>query len=459
MPDPCGTPEELRAGVLTVILLATLLGGPGATAAESPASEETESISWAALGIKGLATFRNFSHFKESPRDNRNFREEGVLQLEWGRKFSDWARFNIVAVARGDDDESAKAIYHRVQDTAELRSFVDVKEGALKLNIAGVDLAFGKQIYSWGTADGYNPTDNINPYDYLDVIDRAKMGVYSASANAVAGPVSLTLVLVPAFTPSREARILSRWVPSPQGVPSEDPRLPETPAGSILEPRQVPHVEVDNMQYAGRAKITLAGWDVSGSYYEGFENLPVLKQKRGTEFTFVPVYTRMRVPGFDFSTTSGKAEFHGEGAFKFVEKDGKKDRFRVVLGFNYIWDDLGISWLQHVMLIGEYARTPAFVARLRSRITEGTQFLYAFRDAPIGRVQLKFTEETQFAVGWTMDLSNDDNSYFLQFKLNHKLTDALHVETGVDAFYGDRDSFWGKWRDNDRFFFFLKYFF
>lgn len=462
MPDP-GRAPALPGRVIVTILLVALLAG--ATAAESPASEESESIDWAALGIKGLATYKNFSHFRESPRDNRNFREEAILQLDWGPKLSDNASLKLVAVLRGDDDKFADGIYYRVPDTDDRRSNVDFKEAALKLTFGPVDLALGKQIYSWGTADAYNPTDNINPYDYLDVVDRAKIGVYSVSANALAGPVNLTLVLVPAFTPSRETVAGSRWAPASstpaaQGAAASRPETRvDLPAGAALQKREVPAVEIDNIQYAGRARITVAGWDLSGSYYDGFESIPVIKQRRGTETTFVPVYTRMHVAGFDFSTTFGKVEFHGESAFKFVERDGKKDRLRGILGFNYTWDEPGVPWLQSIMFIGEYARAPVIAARKRSRITEGTQLISAFRDAPIGRVQLKFNEETQFAAGWTMDLSNDDKSYYLQFKLNHKLTDAAQIETGVDAFYGDRDSFWGKWRDNDRFFFVLKYFF
>jgi hypothetical protein len=33
------------------------------------------------------------------------------------------------------------------------------------------------------------------------------------------------------------------------------------------------------------------------------------------------------------------------------------------------------------------------------------------------------------------------------------------VETGVDFFAGARDTFYGRWRDNDRFFFMGKYYF
>lgn len=459
-PGPAHTGRAVAA-----LLLATLLAGAGAAAAQAPAPPEKEPLSLAALGIKGKAIFKNFSHFRETPNDNRNFREEGILELEWARRFSSWAAFNIVAVAREDDDRFAEGLSYRVPDTSERRSIIDVKEMALKLKFDPVDLAFGKQIFAWGTADAYNPTDNLNPYDYLDVIDRTKMGVYSSSLGVAAGPVNLTFVLIPLFTPSRDPLAKSRWTPTPEAATgagvadTEAGRFGLTiPAGGLVEERRVPPNDVDNMQYAARVKTTVAGWDVSGSYYEGFENTPVLKRPRAPGERFVPVYTRMKVPGVDFSTTFDKFEFHGEGAFKFEERNGKDDRFQGIIGLNYTWDDLGVKWLQHIMFIVEHARETNLSSRSRSAFIESGAFTNAFRDALAGRIQLKFTEETQFSVGGTMDLTKDPN-YYVQFKLNHKITDSLQVETGLDFFDGDRDNFWGKWRDNDRFFFVVKYFF
>jgi hypothetical protein len=472
------SPTELRVQswpfwiartVLTVLFLSLLTVTAGRAAEdgtekspEKVAAAEEAPFRWTDLGIKGKLTLKNFSHFHETPTDNRNFREEGILELEWARRLAAWSSFKIVAVAREDDDRFAQGVSFRVPDTSERRSTIDVKETVLKLDLGPASLAFGKQIFAWGTADAYNPTDNINPYDYLDVIDREKLGVYSGSLGLTAGPVDLTFVLVPLFTPSRDPLAKSRWTPIPEGATSADIEAGRfgvsIPKGALIEERRIPPNDVDNMQYAARLKTTVGGWDVSGSYYEGFEHTPVAKRPRTAGEKFVPVYTRMKVAGLDFSTTYEKFEFHGEGAFKFEERDGKDDRFQGILGLNYTWDDLGLKWLEHIMFIVEHARETNLSSRSRSRYLEAGAFTNAFRDALAGRVRFKFNEETQFSVGGTMDFTRDPN-YYVQFKLNHKITDAVHIETGLEFFDGDRDNFWGRWRDNDRFFFFLKYFF
>jgi hypothetical protein len=249
---------------------------------------------------------------------------------------------------------------------------------------------------------------------------------------------------------------------------------PPVPEGfrEFLFDRELPSRDFENVQYAARVRTTFKGWDVSASYYEGFEHTPAIKRvfAHSNFFIsipfFIPVFTRIRVPGFDFSTTYRKFEFHGEGAFRFVERDGRDDRFQWIVGLNYTWDELELGWLEQILLILEYAREEINTSRPNSPILERVGFSGfeifllkdAFRDALAGRIQFKFNEETQFKLSGTIDFSRTP-SYYLQLKLEHKVTDAFHIETGLDFFGGNLDTFWGRWRDNDRFFLFLKYFF
>jgi hypothetical protein len=400
---------------------------------------------------------KSFAHFDETENDDRNFRNEGILQLEWARRLAPWLDAKVVAEGRVDDDQYADDVYFNVPEDNEHRSYVNLKEAVLGVQQHPVKLTIGKQFFAWGTADGYNPTDNLNPYDYLDPIDREKLAVYSAAAQLTAGPASLTLVLVPLFTPSRVPLATTRWVPP----------LPESIA-AITEPRDLPPETAGNMQYGARLRGTVAGWDLSVSYFEGFEPTPVIKQTTtvvapGVETaTLTPVFTRMRVAGADFSTTVGKLEVHGEAAAKFVVRDGRDDRLQWIAGINYTWDELGLSWLDRIQLIAEYAREEILASDSDSEILELDDQLAlpnnAFRNAAIGRLLFHFNDDTQLEVGGTVSFEGSVNSY-LKAALTHKITDALHIITGVDVISGPRDTFWGRWRDNDRAYVFLKYFF
>jgi hypothetical protein len=246
------------------------------------------------------------------------------------------------------------------------RSVLGLKEAALTVRPGGgVDVSLGKQIFAWGTADFYNPTDNLNPYDFLDPIDNEKTGVYSVASRLTVGPSSLVFVIVPVFTPSRAPFGKSRWTP-----------VPDSPV--ILDSREVPEPAWDNIQYATRARTTLAGWDVSASYYDGFENTGVLRSVPDDQLHFTPVFTRQKVAGLDFSTTFGKLEWHTEGAFKLVQRNGRHDRFQGITGVNYTWDEIGLKWLDQIALIFEYARE-TILTSTRRPIVEPTG-LRAFRN-------------------------------------------------------------------------------
>ena len=445
--------------VVALAILFTVVMGAGRLAAqpapaatqETPAGATPDSSAptgLAALGLKGFLQYKNFTFFETTPTDNRIVRNEGLLEIEWARRLAPWADAKLVVDVRGDDDDLTDGITFQIPETARQRSVLSVKETSLTTRFGPVELAAGKQIFAWGTADGYNPTDNLNPYDYLDPIELEKMAVWSVSSRVTFGPATLALVLVPVFTPSRTPLIGSRWAPFP-------------PPGPVVDNREVPGSDIENMQYGARLRATVRGVDLSVSYFEGFDHLPAIRQSTATVNgvtvpRYTPVFTRMRVPGADFSTTFGKLEVHGEAAAKLVESNGRHDRFQAILGVNYTWDDLGVRWLDQIMLIAEYARETFLATRNRDVLDPIN--LRAFRDTALARVAFKLSEDTSLKVTAVLDFTDAPNHY-LQTRLSHKITDALHVEGGLDFFGGPRETLYGRWKDNDRFLFNVKYYF
>jgi hypothetical protein len=53
---------------------------------------------------------------------------------------------------------------------------------------------------------------------------------------------------------------------------------------------------------------------------------------------YLPVFRRIYAPGFDVSTTLGRFEIHGEGAFELVERNGRHDVFQGIVGMNVAFD-------------------------------------------------------------------------------------------------------------------------
>jgi hypothetical protein len=295
----------------------------------------------------------------------------------------------------------------------------------------------------------------------MDVLDTEKMGVLSAGLRVQLGPTSLVAVVVPFFTPSRLPLPASRWAPPPPAGPF-----------AVLDDRQVPGRDAANVQYAARLRTTVGGWDLSASYYHGFEDVPEFRASTvqapagRTVLTLTPVFPRINAVGMDFSTTFGGIEVHGEGAVKLVEENGREDRFQGIAGFSYTWDGLGYPWLDAVTLVLEYAREVALRTRDSSILPSGggdseigdLLAFNAFQNTVAGRVQLKVNEDTQVKLTGNLNFDGPA-SYYAQASVTHRFTGAFQAEAGYDFLAGSPRSFWGRWNFNDRVFLVLRYLF
>jgi len=146
-----------------------------------------------------------------------------------------------------------------------------------------------------------------------------------------------------------------------------------------------------------------------------------------------------------------------------VVRNGRDDRFQGIWGINYTIDEHGVPGLDQIIVTLEYGRQVILASRPESGIVpagdspEVGDLLAnnAFRNGVGGRVTLRFGEDTQVKLSGTADFTAGLN-YYAQLKVTHRLRDGLEAEAGVDVIAGPADSFWGRWRDNDRLFFRLK---
>ncbi len=95
------------------------------------------------------------------------------------------------------------AVETRWKDT---EATLDLREAYLTWYPSFGEVKLGKMIHTWGAADGNNPTDNINPYDFyymfLAGADR-KIGVLSGSLKAYWNNLNAEVIVVPEHTANR----------------------------------------------------------------------------------------------------------------------------------------------------------------------------------------------------------------------------------------------------------------
>jgi hypothetical protein len=219
----------------------------------------------------------------------------------------------------------------------------------------------------------------------------------------------------------------------------------------------MPGKRLDKIQVGIRGKTTLSGWDLSLSYFDGYNDLPVIRII-GTNAR--PRFNRLRVIGMDFSTTAGKVEYHGEFAWRTTDGGRATDILPFVIGGMYIWDqdwvkDLG---LEQIQLNLEYAGEFTLHHRDNRQYREAGVFNRPFQNTILSRLAFKFDENNELHISTSANFHHHNNS-FMQPKFIHKFSDFLKVEGGWELFWGAQKSFWGKWKRNDRTFVFITYLF
>ena len=118
------------------------------------------------------------------------------------------------------------------------------------------EIKFGRQIHAWGVADGNNPTDNLNPYDFyymfMQGADR-KIGSLSLSVISYWNNWQLEGVIIPSHVSNR--------------LPFNEPEFPfQIP----IEPTE--YEDRDNsLEYGLQLKTVIGETDIGISYFDGYD--------------------------------------------------------------------------------------------------------------------------------------------------------------------------------------------
>ncbi len=162
---------------------------------------------------------------------------------------------------------------------------------AKDLIVKGLDFRVGHQIVSWGVADQFNPTNNLNADDLRDplLFGRQQANFAVKLDYWVTKSLSLSGVLVPIFKPALLPYSAALGVGAVDRLPFTDAKLRHriaaetaTSAGTQIgfptvvstATPVIPDPSPENMQFAFRMAGTIADQDVSLSYYNGRTDFP-----------------------------------------------------------------------------------------------------------------------------------------------------------------------------------------
>ena len=319
------------------------------------------------------------------------------------------------------------------------------------------DLRVGKQIIAWGKADLVNPTDHLSPRDFTDPLesDEERLGVLAVRPRIQWGGVSWEGAIVPVFSASVMPAARSRWAP-PLPLRALNPFEPGQMMRltyEFLSPRE-PATTFANIQYATRLSGSVRGWDVSASYFDGWDDVPHLGRhlsmsSTGTATVQIrPEHLRKRAVGGDVATVVRSFTLRAEAAYIKPDPLQGPEHIQYVLGAERTFGDMMGSG--GTFLLAQW---------IQSLVPDGAgnqlDFDNIFQKATTVRVQHNLTATAQVAVEGLYEWER--HGYYLQPAASYRFGDHMRVEGLVDLLGGREGEFFGSFADNRRVQFRMRY--
>lgn len=421
---------------------------------QDPTTEPTASwISRGAEWLNGSLEFETFSYFQDSDIDSNDPFVGGKLILDFSGGITD----ELFYVARPrfqiDNGSRAQSGFNFIETSLD-RYYAQFDELFLDYYSSRVRLTVGKQIYSWGVSDTYKPVENLNPYELVDLPTARKMGVYSIGATGFWDEFTVESVLVPWFTPSMLPRENNRWIGSSQTQLNQLRSMLGFTPSIQMDGREIPERNLEHMQGGLRlaSSSLVTGWDLALTFVEGRDPIGVLE----ADLTNPPavgltqIFPRFQEYGATASTTFGSVEAHAEVAYRdTVNNDFDDDFIEYVAGLNYTIYQ--VPKLEQLRIVAEYAGEEVVRSRDSNNAYIDTgHYIRPFKNSFLGSAEFKVNDSWLFTLSSALNLGDAD--YFLQPKASYQFQNGLKLEGGFDFMAGDPDTFFGRWRQNDRFF-------
>jgi hypothetical protein len=393
-------------------------------------------------------------------RPNRSdARAIGVARLQlWsrgpaGKRLSWRARWDLELDTHGDVgrdrwlDLSQRGLLRPAGGLGEL--YVDAKLGR-------VDLRAGKQEIRWGRADGFNPTDNLIPYDYLDLFSERRLAVPAVKADFYAGSARLEGVWIPFHTPTRVPRLGQRWFPQLPRTARAAPVPGAEPVEVDLAYRDgaatFPARTLGNGQWGVRYNQLVPRAEFSVSFFEGFDDLPAYRvQTTLVDATAPPrvevrldrQYPRVRVYGGDFASQLGPFGLRGEAAW--FDRAGTspglpgsatpaRDYALFVLGIDRAWGD----WFGILQFAGQKLAGGGGAAVVFPEL--------GLRSTLLGRLERTLGADRSLELKAGVRLRDGD--FFLQPLYNVALSNRWRLKLGATLLGGPSGGFFGQYAEN-----------
>jgi hypothetical protein len=369
------------------------------------------------------------------------------LGRDWIRGFAS-AYFDYDPAVRDWTDDNDKLYY------------VELNEAYLTVDTERIDFILGKKMMRWGTGDGINPMDLINPRDYRDPIASARadarLPILLANGIFLVGPVTMEGVLIPKPKVNKFSLPDSPWEPKAL----KELRRSAESGEIVLAPREEPDDWFKDSEFAFRVSTVWKGFDLALLYYNGYADDPVYHRNYLTDgrMRFTPRYHRYKAYGFNFAKGFERVTIRGEVAVKpgllfSIDSNDlsyKEDSDGLVARDLY----QGVIGIDRTFFTNLYVNLQLFV----DLIEDGKQALASKRKTHgiTFEIKDKFLDDDLTAGFRGMCYTSHDGAACEIFT-EYKIGDNWQIAPGYMFFNGPKNSRLGQFSQNDMIYFRLRY--
>jgi hypothetical protein len=309
-----------------------------------------------------------------------------------------------------------------------------------------LDLRLGKQTIRWGRADGFNPTDNLLPYDYLDTFSEERIAVPALKADAYWRDSRFEVAWVPFFTPTRLPLLNQRWFPRLPGSGTFSPAPGESPVEVDLTyrdgGRDIPPRTLGNGQLGIRWNQLVPRAEFSLSYFDGFDDIAFFRPLAALSafpqpnliVTLNREYYRVRVMGADLASELGPFGVRGEVAYFDQTDPNNRDHLLFVVGLDRSWGD----WFAIIQYAGQKLPGGSAPAALFPDL--------GMRSTMLVRIERNLGPSRSLELQGAVRLLDGD--FMIQPLYNIALSNRWRLKLGARFFAGPVSGFLGQYRDN-----------
>ena len=337
------------------------------------------------------------------------------LRLEMRANYGEASLFSSVNLAYNGIIENQTGAFLREAYFDYAGKFLEVKAG--------------RQIVTWGVADGLRLTDLISPMDYTEFMandyDDIRVPVNAINLKYPGESFSAEVVFVP--------------VPEYFVIPTSDdnPWQMPVPNGMRMDLSDTPAKHIKNSEVGGRFRFFLENLDFSLTALHTFNKSPVMIVNFDPETksaVIKGVYEPMNVVGGDVSIPAGEIVIRGEVAVYFGEPIALKNSmdywFRK--SFNGL---IGIDWYagNNWTIMAQYMHKVIMDYRDVLGTEQNTSMITARISKEVLNNTLKLSVYGMFDV--------DNVGFYVRPAADYLLNDQITLSLGADWLGGRRGTF------------------